>query len=134
MPATRTRPLLLAGTLFALAVPLAAQPPEPAKKAADPKPAAKDSFEHWLVERYALFVLDGKRRVWRGDVHHRPWPLYDVDVEIRKNTMGEAHGLTLPEPTSTVSAPRVPEASTSALCVSTSSVPFTLRTTTVPTA
>jgi uncharacterized protein YqjF (DUF2071 family) len=34
----------------------------------------EDSLERWLSERYCLYVVDGRGRVLRGDIHHLPWP------------------------------------------------------------
>lgn len=55
------------------------------------------SLEHWLTERYCLYALDRRGRVLRGDVHHRPWPLYAAAAEIDANSVAEAHGLRLNE-------------------------------------
>jgi uncharacterized protein len=60
-------------------------------------PTAPGTFERWLVERYALFVVDRGGRVWQGDVHHEPWPVCDVSLEIGVNTMAASHGVTLPD-------------------------------------
>jgi uncharacterized protein YqjF (DUF2071 family) len=60
-------------------------------------PVTAGSFEHWLAERYALFVVDRRGSVWRGDVHHHAWPLQEARIDIEENTMAEAHGLTLPD-------------------------------------
>jgi hypothetical protein len=40
---------------------------------------APDSFEFFLVERYHLYAWDG-RRLLRGTVHHRPYPLCEARV------------------------------------------------------
>lgn len=55
------------------------------------------SFEHWLTERYALYVVDRRDRVWAGHVHHHPWPVRRASIEIRTNTMAASHGITLPD-------------------------------------
>jgi uncharacterized protein YqjF (DUF2071 family) len=54
--------------------------------------AQAGTLEAWLCEQYALFVVDGGA-VLRGDVHHVPWPLHTVEVEITTNTMGAALGI-----------------------------------------
>jgi len=35
-------------------------------------------------------------RVYRGEIHHQPWPLRDASAEITSNSMAEAAGLVLP--------------------------------------
>jgi len=52
--------------------------------------------EHWLTERYCLYTV-AKGRVYRGEIHHQPWPLQDADAEIKTNTMAAASGITLPD-------------------------------------
>jgi uncharacterized protein YqjF (DUF2071 family) len=58
--------------------------------------AASGTLEHWLTERYCLYTM---RRgvVWRGEIHHAPWPLREVDVEISKNTVTRGLGIDLPD-------------------------------------
>lgn len=57
--------------------------------------APPGSIEHFLTERYCLYTLDDKQRVWRGEIHHRPWPLQAAEAEIELNTMGDQIGLSL---------------------------------------
>jgi uncharacterized protein YqjF (DUF2071 family) len=58
------------------------------------------SIDHWLTERYCLYALDTARRVYRADIHHHPWPLQAAEVDVERDTMAAAAGLTLsPEPT-----------------------------------
>jgi uncharacterized protein YqjF (DUF2071 family) len=54
------------------------------------------TLDAWLTERYALFAADGLGRVFRGDVHHLPWPLQPAEAEIAVNTVCDAHGFALP--------------------------------------
>jgi len=58
--------------------------------------AAPGSLDHWLTERYCLYVLDSRRRVLRAEIHHAPWPLQPAKAEIEVNTMAAAAGLRLP--------------------------------------
>jgi uncharacterized protein YqjF (DUF2071 family) len=58
----------------------------------EPKPG---SLEHFLTERYALYVVRGGR-VLRGDIHHAPWLLRPAEAEIAENTMASAAGIELP--------------------------------------
>ena len=51
--------------------------------------ARPGSFEHWATERYCLYTLDESRRVLRGDIHHRPWPLQAAEATVAINSMGE---------------------------------------------
>ena len=64
-------------------------------RAANAQPSQPGSLEHFLTERYCLFTTH-RGKVLVGNIHHRPWPLEPADVEIRTNTLPEAHGLTLP--------------------------------------
>jgi uncharacterized protein YqjF (DUF2071 family) len=49
-------------------------------------PPAPGSLEEFLTERYCLYVEhDG--RLYRAEIHHRPWPLQPVDADIQLNTM-----------------------------------------------
>jgi uncharacterized protein len=58
--------------------------------------ATPGSFDAFVAERYALFaVVAGESR--RSDIHHAQWPLQPVDVELTRNTLARAHGITLPD-------------------------------------
>lgn len=59
--------------------------------------AAAGSFEYWLTERYALYSADRRGRIYRGEIHHQPWPLQPAEAEITANSMATASGLTLPD-------------------------------------
>lgn len=39
------------------------------------------TLEHWLTERYCLYAVSGGA-VYRGEVHHEPWPLQDASANI----------------------------------------------------
>jgi uncharacterized protein YqjF (DUF2071 family) len=56
----------------------------------------KGTLEHWLTERYCLYAAV-RRKVYRGEIHHLPWPLQDASAEITVNTMAAAAGITLPD-------------------------------------
>ena len=51
--------------------------------------AVRGSFEHWLTERYCLYCVGSANRLYRGHVHHRPWPLQRARCSIERNTMSE---------------------------------------------
>ncbi len=55
--------------------------------------AASASIDEWLTERYCLYSADKRGRVYRGDIHHTPWPLQPAEVKIRSSTMGQHFGL-----------------------------------------
>jgi uncharacterized protein YqjF (DUF2071 family) len=61
----------------------------------DVKLAQKGSIEHWLTERYCLFTAY-QGRVYRGDIHHLPWPLQNAQAELKTNTVAAAAGISLP--------------------------------------
>jgi uncharacterized protein len=52
----------------------------------EPGAAEPGSLEHFLVERYCLYAAD-KGRLFRAEIHHRPWPLQAADAAIELNTM-----------------------------------------------
>jgi len=53
------------------------------------------SLEHFLSERYCLYAFN-RRRLYRGEIHHLPWPLQSARWEVRANTMAQTAGLQLP--------------------------------------
>jgi uncharacterized protein YqjF (DUF2071 family) len=53
------------------------------------------SLEHWLTERYCLYSVDPQGDVWRGDIHHSPWPLQQAEAIIELNTMAGPLGFAL---------------------------------------
>lgn len=57
---------------------------------------APGMIEHFLTERYCLYTVH-ESRVYRGEVHHLPWPLQDASAEITSNTMATPAGLVLPD-------------------------------------
>jgi len=62
----------------------------------EPYHATPGTIDHWLVERYCLYSADGHGRVYRGDIHHQPWPLQPAEADIRSNTMTGPPGISLP--------------------------------------
>lgn len=55
------------------------------------------TLDHWLTERYCLYAADRSGRLYRGEIHHAPWPLQPAEAELRVNTMTLAHGVRLPD-------------------------------------
>ncbi|HWR36442.1 MAG TPA: DUF2071 domain-containing protein [Clostridia bacterium] len=58
--------------------------------------ATPGSLPEFLSERYCLYAFSHKR-LYRGEIHHLPWPLQTAEVELKTNTMAEPIGITLPE-------------------------------------
>jgi uncharacterized protein len=56
----------------------------------------KGSLEHWLTERYCLYTTH-KGQIYRGDIHHQPWPLQDAEAEFEANTVAAAAAISLPD-------------------------------------
>ena len=55
-------------------------------------PSLPGSVEHFLLERYLLFVQRG-RHLLRGQVHHTPYPAHGAEVQQCKQTLFEAMNL-----------------------------------------
>ena len=49
--------------------------------------ASPGSLEHWLTERYSLFSVDRRGRMFRVDVEHQPWPLQPAEADVAINRM-----------------------------------------------
>lgn len=56
------------------------------------------SPEYWFTERYCLYSVNKRGQIYRGEIHHAPWPLQTADCEIRRNTMTGQIGLSLQGP------------------------------------
>ena len=54
------------------------------------------SFDAWLTERYALYIIGRRGQVCIGEIHHIPWSLHPATATITTNTMAQASKLTLP--------------------------------------
>jgi uncharacterized protein len=57
--------------------------------------ASGTPLERWLTERYCLYASRGDGRLFRGDIHHEPWPLETGEVEIEENDMTRLLGFAL---------------------------------------
>ena len=55
-------------------------------------PSLPGSFEHFLLERYLLYVERGGR-LWSGQVHHAPYPAHRPEVGDIEQTLLSAAGL-----------------------------------------
>lgn len=56
--------------------------------------ARAGTLEDWLTNRLALYSANGSR-VYRGRIHHAPWPLQRAEAEIAINTLTDALGIEL---------------------------------------
>ncbi len=61
----------------------------------EPFRAAPGTLEHWLTERYCLYALSPRGRLYRTEVHHRPWPLQRAEAHISRNEMAQPHGVSV---------------------------------------
>jgi uncharacterized protein len=59
--------------------------------------AAADTLDHFLTERYRLFVAHNDIRIWRGEIHHHPWPLQHAEAEFAINTLPQSFDIMLPD-------------------------------------
>lgn len=61
--------------------------------------SAPNSLEYFLTERYCLYaVASGEaqnQRLWRGEIHHSPWPLQPAEAGITCQAMTAPLGLRL---------------------------------------
>jgi uncharacterized protein len=62
----------------------------------EPYNSSAGTLEHFLTERYCLYSARG-RDVYRGDIHHHPWPLQRAEAEIETLAMTQQIGVALPE-------------------------------------
>jgi len=58
--------------------------------------SVRSSLEHWLTERYCLYT-HARGHVYRGEIHHVPWPLQDANCQLSENTIAAAAGIQLPD-------------------------------------
>lgn len=65
---------------------------------ADVRLREKDTIGNWLTERYCLYTTH-RGQVYRGEIHHQPWPLQDAEAEFETNTVAAAAGISLPTTT-----------------------------------
>lgn len=59
--------------------------------------APPGSLESWLTDRYCLYSADRRGRVFRGEIHHLPWPLQRAEAHWQCNTMTQQLGFQLPD-------------------------------------
>lgn len=57
------------------------------------------TLEHFLTERYCMYSQSPAGVLYRGEVHHWPWPLQHAEGSLDPRGLLEPHGLTVgPEP------------------------------------
>jgi len=61
----------------------------------EPQPATPDTLEFFLAERYILYAY-ARHRLWRGRVHHTPYPLQTATLLDFNDTSLAADGIHLP--------------------------------------
>ena len=61
------------------------------------EPAAVETFDHWLTERYCLYALDPRGGLWRGEIDHAPWPLQPAEAEFEIDGLTDGWGISLPD-------------------------------------
>jgi uncharacterized protein YqjF (DUF2071 family) len=64
----------------------------------EPFESQPGTLEHWLTERYCLYAQSPDGALWRGEVHHVPWPLQKAEATIEKNELAEPYGVPLEGP------------------------------------
>jgi len=56
------------------------------------------TIEHFLTERYCLYARSPSGRLYRGEIHHVPWPLQTARAVVEQNDLLAAHGLMITDP------------------------------------
>ncbi len=54
-------------------------------------------LDHWLTARYCLYTADRRGRIFRGEIDHNPWELFDAQAIIHRNTMLSGLNVELPD-------------------------------------
>lgn len=73
--------------------------PTPIRFAAEYAPTSETYFatpgtlEHWLTERYCLYAQGPDGSLFRGEIHHTPWPLQQAEATIAVNDLAVPHAL-----------------------------------------
>jgi uncharacterized protein YqjF (DUF2071 family) len=57
----------------------------------------KHGLEQFLTERYALYAAGPGGTLFKGNIHHLPWPLERAEAEFEVNELPAAHGIVLPD-------------------------------------
>ncbi len=76
----------------------------PVRFAAEYRPTAPPSetqpgtLEHWLTERYCLYAQAPDGTLFRGEIHHQPWPIQPAEATIAAHDLGRPFGIVLNGP------------------------------------
>jgi uncharacterized protein YqjF (DUF2071 family) len=54
------------------------------------------SLVYWLTERYCLYAVDSRQRVYCGEINHPPWALHLAEAEIVTEAMTTPLDIQLP--------------------------------------
>jgi hypothetical protein len=57
----------------------------------------EQGLEQFLTDRYALYTADPSGALFKGNIHHLPWPLERAEAEFELNDLPAAHGIHLPD-------------------------------------
>lgn len=57
--------------------------------------AEPGSLEEFLTERYCLYSANAAGELFRGDIHHEPWPLQPAEARVSVNTLADSLGVSL---------------------------------------
>jgi uncharacterized protein YqjF (DUF2071 family) len=60
-------------------------------------PSQPGALEAFLTERYCLYSVDRRGRIYRGEITHERWPLQPAQAEIARNSMASAAGIASPD-------------------------------------
>ena len=60
----------------------------------EPFTAVPGTLEAFLAERYCLYAASRGGTLYRGEVHHPPWPLHRAEAEMDVRELLASHGLT----------------------------------------
>jgi uncharacterized protein YqjF (DUF2071 family) len=68
------------------------------RPASAPFTARPGSLEAFLAERYCLYARSPRGRLYRGEVHHAPWPLQRAEGDVAAAELLRPHGLSVAGP------------------------------------
>lgn len=58
--------------------------------------AQPGTLDAWLIERYCLYTVGERNKIFRATIHHKPWLLQRAEAEITYRSLASADGLDLP--------------------------------------
>jgi uncharacterized protein YqjF (DUF2071 family) len=60
--------------------------------------AEPGSLDAWLVERYCLYASLPDGAIYRGEIHHAPWPIRRAEARVEAGPLGQPFGLDFARP------------------------------------